>query len=72
MCLHDDTVFLAALDSLSTLSSTVKQCPITLMGFPSLSSTGGVGEFGNTPPPPERGGQSYLGAHEWSPQVKLC
>lgn len=44
-------------------------CPIMLMGFPSLSSVEGVGEFGNSP---QWGGQSYLGAHEWNPQVKRC
>lgn len=53
MCLNndlkDDTIFLAVADSPNTLNSTLKHCPIMLMGFPSLSSMEGVGEFGNSP-----------------------
>ena len=40
---------LAVLDSQNTLNSTLKCCSVMLMGFPSLSSTEGVGEFGNYP-----------------------
>lgn len=78
MCRDKDLkyVFLAALDSPNSLNSRLKHCPIMLMGFPSLSSMEGVGGIWQVPPPrlppPQRGWPSYLGAHEWSPQVKRC
>lgn len=54
----------AVVDSPITLNSTLKHCPIMLMGFPSLSSMEGVGEFGNSPPRLPPSGEN---SHTWGP-----